>query len=175
MKGGGGDESSGAVSSTVADTAIPAMSYGPEEAAWRARAISLTAFAHATRRSLGGKAPCLSLERLLTPGEASEISPSGICRVMSPSLSADTLRQSVQGWADRPRCCSPGRHDLGSLVEHVGGCERIRNTPLPRAYSVIIRQFLFVFPLTLPFGLLKKVGDLTPLVSIPRRLSARAR
>jgi putative membrane protein len=57
-------------------------------------------------------------------------------------------------------------NDLTVLLEQVGGCERIRNTPLPRAYSVVIRQFLLVFLLTLPLGLLKKVGDLTPLVSI---------
>jgi putative membrane protein len=56
--------------------------------------------------------------------------------------------------------------DLALLLESVGGCERIRKTPLPRAYAVLIRQFIILFLLTFPFALLKKVGALTPLVTV---------
>lgn len=42
--------------------------------------------------------------------------------------------------------------DLTSLLEHAGGCERIKKIPLPRAYAVLIRRFIVLFFLTLPWG-----------------------
>lgn len=42
------------------------------------------------------------------------------------------------------------------LVDHLGGCERIRKTPLPFAYVVHLRRALVIYCFTLPFAL---VGD----------------
>ena len=53
--------------------------------------------------------------------------------------------------------------DRGLLLDHVGGCERIQKTPLPLAYVVKIRQFIFLFLVSLPFALITRVGWLTPL------------
>ncbi|MDX2266934.1 MAG: bestrophin family ion channel [Bryobacter sp.] len=39
------------------------------------------------------------------------------------------------------------------LMGYVGGCERIRKTPLPFAYVVHLRRALFVYCFTLPFAL----------------------
>ena len=54
----------------------------------------------------------------------------------------------------------------------IGGCERIRKTPLPRAYAINIRRFIFLFLATLPFALLNRVGNwltapVTVLVAYP--------
>jgi putative membrane protein len=45
--------------------------------------------------------------------------------------------------------------DLGvrQLIDSLGGCERIRKTPLPYAYVVHLRRALVIFCLTLPFAL----------------------
>lgn len=37
-----------------------------------------------------------------------------------------------------------------SLLEHVGGCERILKTPIPEVYSVTIRRFIVMYLCTLP-------------------------
>ncbi|MDB5386737.1 MAG: putative rane protein [Planctomycetaceae bacterium] len=42
------------------------------------------------------------------------------------------------------------------LVDYLGGCERIQNTPLPFAYMVHLRRALIVYCFTLPFALLDK-------------------
>ena len=56
--------------------------------------------------------------------------------------------------------------ERAKLIDHIGGCERILKTPLPEAYSIEIRQFIFVFLVALPFGILLKVDWLTPLVTM---------
>ena len=35
-------------------------------------------------------------------------------------------------------------------MEICGGCERIRNTPIPFSYSVFLKKFIFVYAMTLP-------------------------
>ncbi len=34
----------------------------------------------------------------------------------------------------------------------LGGCERIRNTPIPYSYSMFIKKFIFTFTVTLPYA-----------------------
>lgn len=43
---------------------------------------------------------------------------------------------------------------LLALTNYQGGCERIKNTPLPRQYDFFTRVFVYLFALMLPFGLL---------------------
>jgi putative membrane protein len=42
------------------------------------------------------------------------------------------------------------------LIDYLGGCERIQNTPMPFAYMVHLRRALIVYCFTLPFALLDK-------------------
>ena len=43
---------------------------------------------------------------------------------------------------------------VGRLIDSLGGCERIHNTPLPFAYVVHLRRALIAYCFTLPFALL---------------------
>jgi putative membrane protein len=47
------------------------------------------------------------------------------------------------------------------LVGYIGGCERIRKTPLPFAYVVHLRRSLVIYCLTLPFALVDTFGWFT--------------
>lgn len=47
------------------------------------------------------------------------------------------------------------------LVDYLGACERIHNTPLPFAYVVHLRRALIVYCFTVPFALLEPFGWLT--------------
>lgn len=49
------------------------------------------------------------------------------------------------------------------LVDYLGGCERIRKTPLPFAYVVHLRRALVIYCLTLPFALVEQFGWFTVL------------
>ncbi len=43
---------------------------------------------------------------------------------------------------------------LSALANFQGGCERIKDTPIPRQYDYFTRLFVYTFSLILPFGLL---------------------
>jgi ion channel-forming bestrophin family protein len=54
---------------------------------------------------------------------------------------------------------------LTELCNVMGGCERIKNTPLPRQYEYFPRILVHIFCLLLPLGLVDGLQLLTPLVS----------
>jgi putative membrane protein len=39
------------------------------------------------------------------------------------------------------------------FTDIVGGCERIKKTPIPYSYNLFLKKFIFVYTMTLPFGL----------------------
>jgi len=53
-----------------------------------------------------------------------------------------------------------------SLLEQIGECERIKNTPLPFAYVVHLRRALVLYLLTLPFALVGSFGWMTILYTL---------
>lgn len=48
--------------------------------------------------------------------------------------------------------------ELQSFTDICGACERIKNTPIPFAYSVFIKKFIFFYVMTLPFGFVFNLG-----------------
>jgi putative membrane protein len=48
--------------------------------------------------------------------------------------------------------------ELQSFTDICGGCERIKNTPIPFSYSVFIKKFIFFYIMTLPFGYVFSLG-----------------
>ena len=48
--------------------------------------------------------------------------------------------------------------NIQQLVDFLGGCERIRKTPLPFAYVVHLRRLLVLYCFTLPFALVDTFG-----------------
>lgn len=50
------------------------------------------------------------------------------------------------------------KDELTALTDITGACERIKNTPIPYSYSLFIKKFIFIYSLTIPFGLLGDFG-----------------
>ena len=44
-------------------------------------------------------------------------------------------------------------NETKNFTEIIGACERIKKTPIPFSYNIFIKKFIFVYTLTLPFGL----------------------
>ena len=55
--------------------------------------------------------------------------------------------------------------NVQQLIDYLGGCERIRRTPLPFAYMVHLRRALLLYCFTLPFALVRDFGWGTVLVT----------
>lgn len=49
-------------------------------------------------------------------------------------------------------------NDVGQFTDICGGCERIKNTPIPYSYSAFIKKFIFIYVITLPFGWVFSLG-----------------
>ena len=43
--------------------------------------------------------------------------------------------------------------ELKEFSDIIGACERIKNTPIPYSYAMYIKKFIFIYLITLPFGL----------------------
>jgi putative membrane protein len=54
--------------------------------------------------------------------------------------------------------------ELKELIDIMGGCERIRNTPIPYSYMMYIKKFIFIYIITLPFGFVTDSGYFTILI-----------
>ncbi|GAA4341962.1 bestrophin family protein [Flaviaesturariibacter amylovorans] len=49
---------------------------------------------------------------------------------------------------------------IGEFINHQGGCERIKSTPLYRQYSIFSRVFVVLFICLLPFGLINEMSKI---------------
>jgi putative membrane protein len=55
--------------------------------------------------------------------------------------------------------------NLSLLIQALGGCERIRRTPIPFAYAQHIKVFLALFCYTVPFAMADSLQAYTPIAS----------
>ncbi|KXK28829.1 MAG: membrane protein [Bacteroidetes bacterium OLB12] len=57
--------------------------------------------------------------------------------------------------------------EMKEFSDILGACERIRNTPIPYNYSMYIKQFIFIYLITLPMAFVTTSGYLTvPIVML---------
>lgn len=57
--------------------------------------------------------------------------------------------------------------ELKEFSEILGACERIKSTPIPYSYTMYIKQFIFIYVVTLPFAFVTTSGYITiPIVML---------
>ena len=56
--------------------------------------------------------------------------------------------------------------EVKSFTDITGACERIKNTPIPYSYNLFLKKFIFVYTITMPFGLVSDFNYWTiPIVT----------
>jgi putative membrane protein len=55
--------------------------------------------------------------------------------------------------------------NMNSLVDSIGGCERIKNTPIPYSYSLFIKKFIFIYVITLPLAFVNQFSYFSSLIA----------
>jgi putative membrane protein len=55
--------------------------------------------------------------------------------------------------------------NLDRLVDSLGACERIRNTPIPFSYSLFIKKFIFIYVVTMPLAFVELFGYYSIFIS----------
>ena len=56
-------------------------------------------------------------------------------------------------------------NDLDALIDSLGICERIKNTPIPFSYSLFIKKFIFIYVITMPLAFVPLFGYLSVFIS----------
>ncbi|MGJ8660637.1 MAG: bestrophin family protein, partial [Bacteroidota bacterium] len=55
--------------------------------------------------------------------------------------------------------------NLNALMDSIGACERIKNTPIPYSYSLFIKKFIFIYVTTLPLAFVTTFGYYSALIA----------
>jgi ion channel-forming bestrophin family protein len=55
--------------------------------------------------------------------------------------------------------------NLNALMDSIGACERIKNTPIPFSYSLFLKKFIFIYVTTLPLAFVTTFGYWSALIA----------
>ncbi len=125
----------------------------------------ICAFPYLMKQRLRGQKNLDEIAHLITPAERDLLNQAAHLPSVLAMLIAQQLQHCIQqGRLAEVHLLIAHRH-LSELVDYLGGCERIRNTPLPIAYVLHLKRFLALFCLTIPFALVASLGGWTPLVA----------
>lgn len=122
------------------------------------------AYVHALRHHLRDSDPYDDLSRFLPPDELDRLR----WHQNVPIAILHDLGERARGAWDRGWISELHlpvlEQSLTSFTDIQGGCERIKNTPIPWAYTVLIHRLVAFYCIFLPFGIVKTVGPMTPVV-----------
>jgi putative membrane protein len=143
------------------DVSLDAVDAGDMRRVSVMRAI---AFASALRHQLRGSDASDDMRRLLGADEAKAV-------VVASRATEYLLRRmgSDLGTLVRERRLHPALaanidDTLSAMAAVAAGCERIRHTPVPFAYTLLLHRTAWLYCFLLPFGLVDSVGVMTPFV-----------
>lgn len=151
---------------------ISALAYGPNDPAWRDRLTRwVAAFPHVARHSLRREPPTAELAQLVGSEPLKQLAtmqhmPGFVALRIGELLREATEEGKMDGFSfmqiDRERAL---------LMDHIGACERILSTPLPRIYSITIRRFILLFLVMLPMALVHQLDEFWSIPVITMLLS----
>lgn len=122
------------------------------------------AFAHALRQQLRGEAARADASPWLSAGEFSAFTASRSGTNWLLMRMGETLGAEVRGGRLDARLAAEMDQTLSAMSAVAAGCERIRNTPIPFAYTLLLHRTASLYCFLLPFGLVDLISYATPLV-----------
>ncbi|MFM8315327.1 MAG: bestrophin family ion channel, partial [Deltaproteobacteria bacterium] len=123
----------------------------------------VAAWPHVMRESLRNEKELGEVEQLLGKKETDLIRKSQHMPTYVGAKIAELLSMLRQKGLDN-FAFQRAERERALLIDAIGACERIRNTPIPLSIAIIVRRFILLFLLLLPLGLVDRVVWLTPIV-----------
>jgi ion channel-forming bestrophin family protein len=125
----------------------------------------LAAYVHSLRYHLRGeKESYAELERLIPEDDLGALAGSSNPPIMLIQGMGQRATEAWRnGWLDTFHLPTL-ESSLTNLTDIQGGCERIKSTPIPFSYTILIHRIVAVYCLALPFGLVTVTHQATPLV-----------
>ena len=126
--------------------------------------MATIAYAHSFKDHLQDDDPLTGIEKLMLPSEVAWLRtqqnvPVAILHIIGRRLATARAR----GWITQGATVVL-EGTLSDMTNVQGGCERIKNTPVPVTYRALSRSIVTLFCLILPFGLLSTAGWFSPIV-----------
>jgi putative membrane protein len=136
-----------------------------EVAATRQRILyRAIAFVHALRLQLRDRTDVSELQRWVPevewPGlQQAGSKPDALMLEMGKELGGCVQ----QGWID-PCLAVTIDNTLSAITSAAASCERIKGTPVPLSYTLLLHRTAYLYCFLLPFGLVDTIGFMTPFV-----------
>lgn len=135
------------------------------EALQREMGLRLLAFVKAFRAHLRSEPPGIHLPEYHSPEELAELAdafniPSALLQRMGNRLRIAHRRGLISDFH-----ITRLDESLTEFTDVLGGCERIKNTPLPPPYTYLAHKIMLAYCCLLPFGLVTSLGIFTPLLA----------
>lgn len=122
------------------------------------------AFAHALRQLLRETSDLAELKPFLQEEDWRQLGqPADNPNLLMMQMGRDLRECLEQGRIDGPIAMVINA-TLSSMVMAATSCERIRNTPIPFSYSLLLHRTAYLYCFLLPFGLVDTTGFMTPVV-----------
>jgi putative membrane protein len=143
----------------------PHHPYAGDQRDLRARMVRRgVAFAYALKHRLRGSGGDAGIAPFLEPDEWQRLqNAANLPHLMMLEMGADLARAVREKRIDH--CIVPA---LDATLSHMIGtataCERIRNTPIPFSYTLLLHRTAYLYCFLLPFGLVDSIGYMTPFV-----------
>ena len=125
---------------------------------------STIAYVHAFRHHLRGTDPTEELTKYLTNEDHEEVTKHMNLPVAILQRIGNLIHEAWQAGHIHAYHVPVLEESLAEMTGVQGGCERIKGTPIPYTYNVLIHRIVAVYCLAMPFGLLETAGILTPVV-----------
>jgi putative membrane protein len=122
------------------------------------------AYAHAVRHHLRETDPGADVAPWLIDAEWQRVRPArNLPHFLMLEMGAD-LAALLRAGRIEP-CLAPALDaTLSALVAACTACERIKTTPIPFSYTLLLHRTAYLYCFLLPFGLVDTIGYLTPFV-----------
>jgi len=122
--------------------------------------LNLCGFAHALNALLRKESEATASSQWLTPAPHADVPDYSGRILQNVGQQCSDLHQS--GELTEWRYMLLANH-LTSLTQAQAVCERIKNTPLPFPYNLLLHRTIYLFCILLPFAMAEPLGWLTPL------------
>jgi len=130
----------------------------------RAMILRTIGFASALRHQLRGSDAAGDLAALLPAGEAQACAAARRGTDWLLRRNAEELGAFLRDGRLDPALAAELDQSLSAMAAVAAGCERIRHTPIPFPYTLLLHRTAWLYCFLLPFGLVDSVGFMTPFV-----------
>lgn len=122
------------------------------------------AYVHAVRLHLRGQSDEALMAKYLEPALAKRISTSTNPPILILRWMGQRIRSHYDAGKIHPMHLPVLEASLTECTSIQGACERIKSTPIPFSYTVLMHRIVLLYCIGLPFGIVDTVHGFTPVV-----------